>query len=264
MATATRRQASKPVRVEATLIRESSFLLLLFVGLGAAFAMPGFAHPTDEELLEAVEDRSRCTSALAPSERVDSAKLGMSAKELAKAVPGLQVDGQDGEEAAERAKHGMQRMVRSLEGDVASIEYEIWNGRVYKIRWRLAERFERPVIDTLGKRARTCLGLPEYDQKFEAEPGSADATRRQIGWDHGERRIELRQLHPLRGGPVYLSVADYPVMREIVSNRVVLYPDPEKTGPWWERSMSPLRTAKDEERKQLGDAFVELLGQLDH
>ena len=118
--------------------------------------------------------------------------------------------------------------------------------------------------DELLGRARKCFGRPEYDQTFEAEPGSSAATLRRIAWSHDERRIELRQLHPLRGGPVFLSVSAAAALRELGAAGLAPFPEPARSEPWWQRSLAPPKPLEPEESAALGDAFVRLLAQLDH
>lgn len=225
--------------------------------------MPGFAHPTDSELREAHEARQRCEATIPLEEQIDPARLGMSEAELRAAVAGLRRD-PPAEQADPRTEQGLTRWVLDASAALAGIEYELWQGSVYRIRWRLPVKFERPVLDELVRRGSICFGPPDYDQKFEAEPGSPVATLRRIGWTHGDRRIELRQLHPLRGGPVYLSVTRSAVLREIGAAKLTPFPVPDRSGPWWQRSMQALRPATDEEQKKLGSAFLGLLSQLDH
>lgn len=187
----------------------------------------------------------------------------MSSAELRSAVKDLRQDPPTAE-PDERAERGLTRWVSDGRGDLSSVEYELWQDRVYRIRWRLSEDFERPVIDVYSDRAKVCFGRPDYDQKFEAEPGSGHATFHRIGWTHGERRIEVRQLHPLRGGPVYLSVSDNAILREVSSSSVAMFPEPERSAPWWQRSMRLPEPASEEERERLGSSFLLLLSQLDH
>lgn len=232
--------------------------------LVAVSAAPGFAHPTDRELREAFDDRQRCAEATAPAKLADPVRLGMSEVELVAAVKGLLQDPPKGT-GDPRGELGLTRWVREASGrGLASVEYELWQGRVYRIRWRLAAHFERPVLKELIRRARVCFGAPDYDQKFEAEPSSPKATLQRIGWTHSEIRIELRQLHPLRGGPVYLTVSQNEMLREVGASRVPLFPEPDRSAPWWERSMHALVPVGDEEREKLGSEFLGLLSQFDH
>ena len=38
----------------------------------------------------------------------------------------------------------LERLAREAEGPVVAMEYELWKGHVYRIRWRLDASFERP------------------------------------------------------------------------------------------------------------------------
>ncbi len=227
-----------------------------------AAALPVVAHPSDRELQQAREERERCAADPAPADPVDAGRLAMSEAELRSAVEGLRQEPAAGTDP--REARGLERYVRQATDPLAGVEYELWQDRVYRIRWRLATSFERPVLDELSRRARTCFGEPEYDQTFEAEPGSPKATLRRIGWRHGDRQIELRQLHPLRGGPVYLSVSRRATLREIGTAGVVPFSEPDRSAPWWQRSLEAPRPVTPEEREELGLAVLGLLSQLDH
>ncbi len=238
-------------------------IALVAAAVVIAPAAPSFAHPTERELRDAFDERQRCEADVASADRIDPAHLGMSEADLRRAVEELRQDPLPGESDL-RTEQGPIRWVRDAAGGVARIEYESWHDRVYRIRWQLSAAFERPVLDELARRGRTCFGVPEFDQTFEAEPGSPRATLRRIGWIHGDRRIELRQLHPLRGGRVFLSVTTSATIREIGAAGLAGFPEPDRSESWWRRPTAPPRPATAEERKQLGDAFVRLLSQLDH
>ena len=230
------------------------------VALSLAAAPLALSHPTDAERLQSREERSACESEVPAEERVDPARLGMSLSALREAVSGLRAEPEP--EASDTPEPS--RWVRDTEGELARVEYELFRDRVYRIRWRLAEAYERPLLDALVERARRCFGRPDFDQTFEAEPGFPAATYRRVGWSHGERRIELRQLHPLRGGPVYLTLSSTPALRELVAAGLAPHPEPVQSAPWWQRPMTPLEPAAPAEREARGKAFVRLLAQLDH
>ncbi len=241
------------------------FLVVVAIPVLVVAATGARAHPTVRELREAFAERARCEAVVAEEERIDPVRLGMSERELLAVLPGLRrVPSREGAEPALQEQADPRGWTRAGTEDLAGAEYELWQGRVYRIRWRLPAEFERPVIDELGRRARLCFGPPEYDQTFEARPGSSKATLRRIRWKHGDRQIELRQLHPLRGGPVYLSVALLGPLREIGAAGRAVPADPDRSGPWWRRPAQPLVPATDAERDRLGRAFVRFLAQLDH
>jgi hypothetical protein len=254
---------------------EAALMATVWVG-GPLLAIGAHAHPSDLEIRAAAAERASCEAPLEGDARIDPARLGMSASELQTARPDVvhvrepAVAGAEPDDPAgsspdpSRPARGLDRWVGEGTEDVARFEYELWRNRIYRIRWALSGAFERPVLDELVRRARICLGPPLYDQRFEAEPGSPRATLRRIGWRHGSLEIELRQLHPLRGGPVYLTVTRRGALREIAAAGVVRPPDPERTAPWWQRSMAAPRPASPAERKDLGDRFARLLSQLDH
>ena len=227
-----------------------------------AAAQAGVAHPTEETLRGARAERAACEVDVPAAERVDPARLGMSLAQLREAVGPLQ---QDPEPAAgAETNDAPTRWLRDAGGDLARVEYELFRDSVYRIRWQLSPEYERPALDGLSRRAQRCFGAPRFDQKFEAEPGSPAATLRRIGWTHGERRIELRQLHPLRGGPVFLSISSNTALRALGKAGHAPFPEPDRSEPWWQRETSPLEPVTAEEQSALDDRFARLLAQLDH
>ena len=238
-------------------------MILVGLALGLVAASAPRAHPTPEALRQASEERARCERPPEDSVPVDAGRIAMSLKALRAAVPELAPDAA-GESPTVDSGSDLLQLSRAAGEGLSRVEYDLWQGRVYRIRWRLAERFERPVMDELARVGRICLGRPEYDQTIEAEPGSPVATLRRVGWRHDERRIELRQLHPLGGGPVYLSVTHAPTLREMGASGRPPPPEPDRTGAWWKRPTKRPRPVTDEERAALGRAFLDLLAQLDH
>jgi hypothetical protein len=221
------------------------------------------AHPTDLELRQAFEELALCESDSAPADRVDAARLGMTESELRQAVDGLRRD-PPASEADSDSERGPVRWLRDAQGELQGVEYESWQDRVYRIRWQLSPSFERPVFGEFLRRAEICFGTPEYDQTFEAEPGSPKATLRRVAWIHGDRRIELRQLHPLRGDRVYLTITTSETLREIAAAGFRVFPEPDRSEPWWRRPTQAPRPATADERDALGRRFAALLSQLDH
>ena len=148
---------------------------------------------------------------------------------------------------------------RVAEGDVRRVEYDLHAGRVVRIRWRLAERFEQPVMDALVARLSARLGPSDYDQTIEARLGSGKATLRRAGWTTGERGLEVRQLHPLTGGPLFVARSDLAALRQIVSAGGVVMPEPDTSEAWWRRPQAEPRlpTSKEiEERVAAVEALV--------
>jgi len=143
--------------------------------------------------------------------------------------------------------------------DVLFVEYDLYDGRVYRIRWRLAERFDRPVMDDLVAQATACYGKPVYDQEPEWKLSDGKALLRRTGWERGRRLLEVRQLHPLHGGPVYVTVTDLGTARAIVAARGFASPDPETSPPWWERPQAKHGELSDEERDRLVHGLAHLL-----
>lgn len=252
--------------------------IALGVALGlASVAVTSFevaAHPTDREILDTMADRRACEASARGEDgaSIDSmVRLGMTEAELRASVAGLERDSS----ASVGEEDDLQRWVLEVSGDpsrgssagvseVSEVQYELWLGRLYRIRWRLAPSFERPIFDELVARGELCLGPVDLDQTFEAEPGSSDATLRRARWTHGDLRIELRQLHPLAGGPVYLSATDSRALREMGAAGRAPFPSPSQTAPWWMRSARVPEPPTAQERKRLGQRFLRLIGDLSH
>jgi hypothetical protein len=132
------------------------------------------------------------------------------------------------------------RLVRKIgAGDVAGVEYELYQDRVYRIRWRLAERFEIPVMDAAVAHLTKEFGKPVYDQSFEAKVGSRKAERRRAGWKQAGLLLELRQLRPLGGGPIFVSLSDLAASQSIIDAQGILMPEPETTEQWWRGPQKP-------------------------
>jgi hypothetical protein len=125
------------------------------------------------------------------------------------------------------------------EGDLRRAEYDLFRGRVYRLRWLLAERFERPLMEPAVAHLRERLGPPTYDQTLPAKLGSGRSELRRVGWRNGALALELRQLHPFTGGPLYLTLSDLAALQAIVAARATALPQPETSGEWWRRPQSP-------------------------
>ena len=144
------------------------------------------------------------------------------------------------------------RLGRALaSGDLRRAEYDLFRGRVYRLRWLLSERFERPLMEPLVAHLRESLGPPAYDQTLAARLGSGRSELRRTGWRRGTVALELRQLHPFTGGPLYLTLSDVPAMQAIVEARAMVLPQPETTGEWWRRPQSPPALLTTAERNAL-------------
>jgi hypothetical protein len=131
---------------------------------------------------------------------------------------------------------GQLRLVRQLDDtDVERVEYELFRGRVYRVRWQFSERFERPLMDSLVSDLTRDLGKPYYDQLIEAKFGSGRATLRRAAWRNGSRNLEIRQLNPLVGGPIFLSLSDEAAIREIVASGGTAAPQPDSIERWWSK-----------------------------
>jgi hypothetical protein len=152
-----------------------------------------------------------------------------------------------------------QRLARTVsDGDVQRVEYDLHDGRVVRIRWLLAERFEQPVMDPVVSRLSERLGAPAYDQTIEGKLGSGKATLRRAGWTEAGRGLEVRQLHPQTGGPLYVTQSDLEALQAIVSEGGVVMPEPDTTQAWWRRPQSAPRLPTADEIAE-GVAAVEAL-----
>jgi hypothetical protein len=159
---------------------------------------------------------------------------------------------------------GQQRLARPGEGDVQRIELELHEARVFRVRWRLSERFERPLMPALVAHVTDRLGAPDYDQTLPATLGSKRSELRRTGWTVAGRAFELRQLHPFTGGPMFLSVSDPAALQAIVAAGGTPLPQPESTGGWWRRPQREPRLPSEAEREALvgdvGALVTTLLG----
>jgi hypothetical protein len=146
--------------------------------------------------------------------------------------------------------------------DVRRVEYELFRGRVYRVRWQLDDRFERPIMDSLVARLRERFGKPAYDQTIEGKFASGRATLRRAAWRRETRVLEVRQLHPLNGGPLFLTLSDEPALRAIVASRGTVAPEPESSGPWWQEPQKPTGIPTSQERDSLLQSVDGLLSRI--
>lgn len=157
---------------------------------------------------------------------------------------------------------GQTRLERSVGGDVRTIQYDLADDRVYRVRWQLSERFERPLMDDVVSRVSRRLGRPDYDQTLRARPGSARADLRRTGWTRDQRIVEIRQLHPVLGGPLFLSVGDERALQAIVDGRGVPLPQPDTADAWWRRPQRAPSLPTQAEREALAKAIDALVASL--
>jgi len=159
---------------------------------------------------------------------------------------------------------GQQRLRRKPEGgDVQSVEYELFRGRVYRVRWQLVERFERPLMTSLVDRLTTKLGKPYYDQLIEGKFGTGRATLRRAGWRQGPRILEIRQLNPGVGGRIFLTLSDHATVQAIVESGGTAAPQPDSIGRWWQKPIKPFAHLTVTERDALLVAFDAVLAEVD-
>jgi hypothetical protein len=257
-------------------------VLCFAVGVAPTLAV---AHPTQEELAERARRKTLCSREANPGKPFDPVQLGAEESELRAAwgdalapfpiehlgpdfyrlaPPSPKVAGAE-PAAATDPYAGQLRLRRRLgEGDVRSVEYELFRGRIYRIRWELGDRYHVRIMDEIVHQATHCYGPPEYDQTIEAKIASGEATRRRAGWRRDGHLLEIRQLNPLLGGPVFVTVTDVDASRAIIAARGIVAPEPERRAePWWKRSGEPPRLPSDDERAALVRAFAAILSQTD-
>ncbi len=154
------------------------------------------------------------------------------------------------------------RLVREVGGDVRRVEYEIFREKVYRIRWQLSDRFERPLMNPLVAHLSDRFGEPFYNQQIEGKLASGKATLYRAGWRRGSRSLELRQLHPMSGGPLFLTLSDQTAIRAIAASRGSVLPEPESSGVWWQERLSRPVILTPEERDLLLKSIDALISQI--
>lgn len=156
-----------------------------------------------------------------------------------------------------------QRLVlRPETKDVALVEFELFRDRVYRVRWTLAERFERPFMPVLVDHSSADFGDPYYDQTIEGKFGTGRATMRRSAWRDGDRSLEIRQLNPMIGGPIFITLSDLHSAREIVASGGTAAPEPDSIGPWWQKPVKSVAPVTQQERDALLAAFDVVLAQV--
>ncbi len=97
--------------------------------------------------------------------------------------------------------------------------------------------------------------VPIQYQLIEGKFGSGRATLRRAAWRSGTRSLEVRQLNPLVGGPVFLTLSDQAKIRSILASGGTAAPEPDSIGPWWQKPVNPSAPLTVRERKALLAAF---------
>lgn len=240
------------------------------------------AHPTTEDLRERATRAKLCTPAENPGEPFDSVQLGAEESKLRTAWgdalqpqkiehlgPDFQRLAQPPEVDDSNAKDGADpyanqlRLLRVLaKGDVRRVEYELFRGRVYRIRWELSDRYHAPIMDDFVQQAAECYGPFRYDQTIEAKLGSGESTLRRAGWERNGRLLEIRQLNPLGGGPLFVTMTDRKISKAIIAARGSLAPEPKRRSePWWQRQNPSPAPPSEAERSALVQALAVVLSQ---
>lgn len=184
----------------------------------------------------------------------------MEEKMRARKLPG-ESDAEDSEPlVVQNPFEGQKKLVRTISGgDIVAAEYDLYKGKVYGIRWKLAERFERTIIEDYVAAATERYGTPDYDQYVGAKFGSGKVDLRRAGWSRKDKLLEVRQLDPNSGGPVYVMIADRTVYRAIVAAKGVVAPAPDTMKAWWERPARQYQPMTKGERETLLAAFGAVL-----
>ncbi len=180
----------------------------------------------------------------------DTVRLGMDETELrTRAGDGLE-PGLLSQKVAPAPDSGLAAFHRRFsQSDLAYAEYELFRGKVYRVRWRLAERFERPLFSRIVDRMAHRFGSPIYDQLVEAKLGSDRASVRRAAWGWSGGTIEVRQLQPQQGGPLFLTWVDQKAVDGILDAGLQVPSQPDQLPPWWEgkpASPRPLTAGEDE------------------
>ena len=240
------------------------------------------AHTTPKELKARAERAHACDRDAQGAEAFDPTRLGTSlatlrerfgdalipeSLERPKSALERRMEKQTSAETPEAGKPeghapyaNQARLRRSVaEHDVLFAEYDLYNNSVYRIRWRLDDRFNLPIMGDLVVQTTACYGPPEYDQEPEWKLSDGKAKLRRTGWQRDDRLFEVRQLHPLNGGPVFVTVTDLATVRAIVAAQGFASPDPETSPPWWEKPQATRAELSDEEREGLVHAFAHVL-----
>ncbi len=183
----------------------------------------------------------------------DTVRLGMDEAELRTLAGDALEPGLLSQEAAFPPGSGLAAFHRRFSGaDLAYAEYDLFQGKVYRIRWRLAERFERPLMPRIVDRMTHRFGAPIYDQLVEATLGSSRSSLRRAAWAWSGGTIEVRQLQPQQGGPLFLTWMDQDAVDGILKKELQVPPQPDQLPPWWEgKPVLPRPLAAGEEEPLL-------------
>ncbi len=157
---------------------------------------------------------------------------------------------------------GQKAFIRAVgQGDVAYAEYFLHGGRLYRIRWTLADRFKRPIMAELVALGTKRYGEPVYDQNIVWKLGDPRANLWRTAWERNGKSLEIRMLNPTIGGMAYLTVSDQKAIRAIVAAGGMVAPEPETAGSWWYAPHAKPRLLTPDEKQGLVDAAGSLFGQ---
>jgi hypothetical protein len=142
--------------------------------------------------------------------------------------------------------------------ELAYAEYELFDGRVFRLRWCLAERFELPIFSNLKHQLSHYLSQPQVDKlvgKDPHRPAHEDPVLRYVRWRRQEHTLELRQINTMTGGRVFLTLMDSGVVEEIKAAHEPILGPPDDMEISWKQARLP----SDEERWLLVWAFDDVL-----
>ena len=181
--------------------------------------------------------------------------------------PGPAMGKGDGKQAAPKATavkadpwEGQKAFFRAVgQGDIVYAEYFFYRGKLYRIRWTLADRFKRPIMAELVALGTRRYGEPVYDQDIVWRPGDPRANLRRAAWERDGTALEIRMLNPTTGGLAYLTVSDLKALRAIVAAGGMAAPEPETAGSWWYGPRTKPSVVTPEEKQALIEAAGALL-----
>ena len=205
--------------------------------------------------------RERHGSALRPVEVSLPRSVGERVRALAADPLAAEPDDVAPEPQERVAFAGQERLARLVgdDPDVARIEYDVVDGRVYRVRWQLTERFERPIMAAVVEHLRGRLGAPVFDQRIAAKLGSGKSDLWRARWQAGQRALDVRQLHPMTGGPLFVTLSDLAALQRIIDAGRVALPEPTVSEDWWRKPQRPLALVPADERELLLEGVDRML-----
>ena len=130
------------------------------------------------------------------------------------------------------------------DGDVAWVDYDLYDGRVYRVRQRLDPSLGPPDLDAVAGRLEACLGVePIFDQvSTTAALLWGIPAHRRIVFSLGDETLELVRQRSSRPAATDVIVTDRRRFPECAAELPVLDP-PE---PWWLAPLPPVCAEQDD------------------